>query len=88
MTKVVRAHWRRQPGARIDRAPHAKKRFADVLSADQKIVNEESVSKWKHCFAVVMQGSVHTLDSMFSPVATLAPAILAQELVVSSREVS
>ena len=54
LTKIVRAQCRRQPDERIDHASGAKK-FADIVSADRKILNEDSESRLHHRHAVVVR---------------------------------
>ena len=47
-------HCFRWTNARIDGAPRAK-RFADIVSTDHNILNEESESRLQHRYAVVAQ---------------------------------
>ena len=54
LTKIVRAQCRRQPDARIDQVFGAKK-FADIVSAEQKILNEDKESRLHHRYAVVVR---------------------------------
>ena len=50
-TKITRASCRRRANAVVPRAEH----FGDLITADQKILSEESESRNHHRYAVVVQ---------------------------------
>ena len=50
-TKITRSFCRRRAGTVVPRAEH----FGDLITADQKIISEESESRNNHRYAVVVQ---------------------------------
>ena len=51
-TKITKAPCRRRTGEAV---PRAEKKFGDLITADQKVLNEESESRNNHRYAVVVQ---------------------------------
>ena len=60
MTKITRASCRRRAGTVVPRA----ERFGDLITADHKVLSEESESPNNHRYAVVVQDVAHTVDTI------------------------
>ena len=61
-TKITRAPCSRRTGTAVPRAEN----FGDLITADHKVLDEESESRNNHRYSVVVQDFGHPMDSIFS----------------------
>ena len=57
-TKITRAPCRRRNGGAVPRAAN----FGDLITADHKVLSDNCESRNNHRYAVVVQGSSHSMD--------------------------